>query len=150
MQDSELQRLVDDVKAGRCALILGPEIFTTENGQGIQAYIRAQLFERFGEQIAAYYERDGFFLLKNPEDKPEMQDEVQHLYKSLRPAEDLLRQIVEVPFSLVLQYKRKHKIIVRPDGFKQLPYLQVKCVVFELLWFLLQRVFIYQMNIFNI
>jgi Effector-associated domain 11/SIR2-like domain len=102
MQDSELQRLVADVKAGRCALILGPEIFTTENGQGIQAYIRAQLFERFGEQIAAYYERDGFFLLKSPEDKPEMQDEVQHLYKSLRPAEDLLRQIVEVPFSLVL------------------------------------------------
>lgn len=101
MQDNELQRLVADVKAGRCALILGPEIFSI-NGQGIQTHIRAQLSERFGDQIAAYYERDGFFLLKNPEDKPEMQDELQHLYKSLRPAEDLLRQIVEVPFSLVL------------------------------------------------
>lgn len=101
MQDNELQRLVADVKAGRCALILGPEIFSID-GQGIQTHIRAQLSERFGDQIAAYYERDGFFLLKNPEDKPEMQDELQHLYKSLRPAEDLLRQIVEVPFSLVL------------------------------------------------
>lgn len=101
MQDNELQRLVADIKAGRCALILGPEVFSI-NGQGIQAHVRTQLSERFGEQIAAYYERDGFFLLKNPEDKPEMQDELQHLYKSLRPAEDLLRQIVEVPFSLVL------------------------------------------------
>jgi hypothetical protein len=101
MQDSELQRLVSDIKAGRCALILGPEVFTLD-GLGIQAYIRSQLSERFGDQIAAYYERDGFLLLKNPEDKPEIQDEVQHLYKSIHPAEALLRRIIEVPFSLVL------------------------------------------------
>lgn len=108
MQDIELQRLSADIKAGKCALVLGPEIFSVEN-QGIQAYVRSRLSERFGDQIAAYYERDGFFLLRNPDDKPEMQDEVQYLYKEIQPELAALRKIIEIPFSLALS--------VNPDTF---------------------------------
>ena len=105
---SDLSRLVADIKAGKCALVLGPEIFSVQD-EPLQTHIKSQLLDRFGDQIASYYERDGFFLLKNPDDKPEMQDEVQFLYKALQPAEALLRQIVEIPFSLVLS--------VNPDTF---------------------------------
>jgi hypothetical protein len=108
IQPSDLSRLVADIKSGKCALVLGPEIFTA-HGEPLQQHIKAQLLDRFEEQIAAYYERDGFFLLKNPDDKPEMQDEVQFLYKDLRPPDAVLRQIVELPFSLVLS--------VNPDTF---------------------------------
>ncbi len=108
LPSADLQRLMADIKSGKCALVLGPEIFQVE-GQSIQSYIRQRLMDTFGEQIAAYYERDGFFLLKNPDDKPEMQDEVQFQYKDLHPPETTLRQIVEIPFSLVLS--------VNPDTF---------------------------------
>ena len=108
IQPSDLVRLVADIKSGKCALVLGPEIFSVQ-GQPLQTYIKNQLLERFGDQIAAYYDRDGFFLLRNPDDKPEMQDEVQFLYKAVQPAEALLQQIIEIPFSLVLS--------VNPDTF---------------------------------
>lgn len=108
IHDSDLQRLMTDIKGGKCALVIGPEILSVGD-QPLQAYIRNQLMERFSEQIAAYYERDGFFLLRNPDDKPEMQDEVQYLYKSIYPGETILRQIIEIPFSLVLS--------VNPDTF---------------------------------
>lgn len=108
LPSADLERLMADIKSGKCALVLGPEIFQVQ-GQSIQSFIQQRLMDRFGEQIAAYYERDGFFLLPNPDDKPEMQDEVKFLFKELHPAETTLRQIVEIPFSLVLS--------VNPDTF---------------------------------
>ncbi len=108
MQKEDLTRLLTDIRTGKCALVLGPEIFDVA-GQPLQQFVKSRLLENFGEQIAGYYERDGFFLLKNAEDKPEMQDEVQHIYRGIQPDAGLLQRIVEIPFSLVLS--------VNPDTF---------------------------------
>lgn len=97
----DLNRLVTDIKAGKCALVLGPEIFAVGD-LPLQSYVRQQLMNRFGDQIVTYHERDGFFLLQTPDDKPDLQYELQHIYRSIKPAETLLQQILEVPFSLVL------------------------------------------------
>ena len=104
----DLPRLVSDIKAGKCALILGPEIFHVE-GSPLHTYIRNKVLESFPDQIAAYYERDGFFLLRNADDKPEIQDEITHLYQQVDTDEALLRKIIEIPFSVVLS--------VNPDTF---------------------------------
>jgi len=98
---NELSRLIADIKAGKCALILGPEIFYAED-QPLHAFIKNRLLEKYPDQIAAYYERDGFFLLRNPDDKPEMQDEVQYLYRTIQPDRHLLIKLIEIPFSLIL------------------------------------------------
>jgi hypothetical protein len=104
----DMPRLVADIKAGKCALILGPDIFPV-NGMPLSTYIRNKILERFPDQIAAYYERDGFFLLRNADDKPEIQDEITYQYQDIDPDENLLRKLVEIPFSLVLS--------VNPDTF---------------------------------
>ena len=104
----DLQRLVSDIKTGKCALILGPEIFQV-NGLPLHTFIRNKVLESFPDQIAAYYERDGFFLLRNPDDKPEIQDEIRYLYQNTETDEALLRKIIEIPFSVVLS--------VNPDTY---------------------------------
>ncbi|MEQ1744144.1 MAG: SIR2 family protein [Saprospiraceae bacterium] len=104
----DLPRIVSDIKAGKCALILGPEIFQVE-GIPLSVFVRNRVLEHFPDQIAAYYERDGFFLLRNPDDKPEIQDEVTYLFQEIDPDETILRKIIEIPFSVVLS--------VNPDTF---------------------------------
>jgi len=104
----DLPRLVSDIKTGKCALILGPEIFHV-NGLPLNTFVRNSLLEKFPDQIAAYYERDGFFLLRNPDDKPEIQDEIRYLFQNMDMDEALLRKIIEIPFSAVLS--------VNPDTF---------------------------------
>ena len=106
----DLPRLLSDVKTGKCALILGPEIFQF-NGQPLNTYVRNSLLEKYPDQIAAYYERDGFFLLRNPDDKPEIQDEIRYLFQNMDIDESLLRKIIEIPFSVVLS--------VNPDTFQR-------------------------------
>lgn len=101
LPSADLQRLMADIKSGKCALVLGPEIFQVE-GQSIQSFMREYLLHKYRKVITSFYERDGFFLIENPNDKPQIQDEVQHKYKELHPTETTLRQIVEIPFSLVL------------------------------------------------
>ncbi len=105
---SDLPRLVSDIKAGKCALILGPEIFQVK-GEALSTYVRNKVLERFPDQIATYYERDGFFMLRNADDKPEIQDEITYLFQNIEPDEELLRKIIEIPFSMILS--------VNPDTF---------------------------------
>ena len=100
LPSTEFERLADAIQSGKCALVLGPEIFQS-GGLPIQHHIREHLQGIFCDQITAY-ERDGFFLLQNPDDKPEMKDEVLQLYKKLAPPRELLQRIVEIPFSVVL------------------------------------------------
>lgn len=96
-----IPRLIADIKLGRCALILGPEIFSA-NGEPLQIYLRNELTSKFEDQIAAYHERDGFFMLHSSEYKTEMQDELKYLYEQVKPDWEVLQKIAEIPFSLVL------------------------------------------------
>lgn len=101
IQSNDLSRLVADIKSGNCALVLGPDIFRI-GGLPLQTHVKTELLNRFGDQIAAFYERDGFFLLKDSGDKPEMQDEVKFIYQAIQPDRELLLRIIQIPFSLVL------------------------------------------------
>ncbi|HLP96240.1 MAG TPA: SIR2 family protein [Saprospiraceae bacterium] len=100
LSSTEFERLAEAIQSGNCALVLGPEIFQSE-GLPLHHHIREHLKGIFGDQVTAY-ERDGFFLLQNPDDKPEMKDEVLQLYKNLSPPRELLQRIVEIPFTVVL------------------------------------------------
>ena len=97
----DISKILADLKTGHAALIIGPEIFDVE-GLPLQRYIRKQIEAEFPGQIASYYERDGFFILNNQDDKPEVAEAVADLFRNLRPNEDLYRQIMEIPFPLVV------------------------------------------------
>lgn len=104
----EIGKIIADLKTGNAALILGPEIFDVD-GTSMQHHVRQKIEEQFHEQIASYYERDGFFIVKNQDDKPEIAEAVADLYRGLRPDEAVLQQIIEIPFPLVVS--------VNPDTF---------------------------------
>ncbi len=104
----DISKIVTDLKAGKAALILGPEIFDVD-GIPMQRHVRQKIEQRFEDQIAAYYERDGFFIIKNQDDKPEIAEAVAELYRDMRPDEAVFRKIIEIPFPLVVS--------VNPDTF---------------------------------
>lgn len=104
----EISKIVADLKTGHAALILGPEIFDVD-GIAMQRYVRQKIEHQFEDQIAAYYERDGFFIIKNQDDKPEIAEAVADLYRDLRPNEAVFQKIIEIPFPLVVS--------VNPDTF---------------------------------
>ncbi|MBK7937340.1 MAG: SIR2 family protein [Lewinellaceae bacterium] len=104
----EISKIVADLKTGNAALILGPEIFDVD-GTSMQRYVRQKIEAQFHDQIASYYERDGFFIIKNQDDKPEIAEAVADLYRDLRPNEAVFQKIIEIPFPLVVS--------VNPDTF---------------------------------
>lgn len=104
----EVNKIIGDLKTGHAALVLGPEIFDV-NGVPMQHYVRRKIERQFSKQIAAYYERDGFFILRNQDDKPEIAEAIANLFGDLRPNKDLFRKIIEIPFPVVIS--------VNPDTF---------------------------------
>jgi hypothetical protein len=104
----EISKIVADLKSGNAALILGPEIFDVD-GIPVQRYVRQKIEEEFHEDIAAYYERDGFFIVRSEDAKPAIREAVADLYRNLKPGEATLQKIIEIPFPLVVS--------VNPDVF---------------------------------
>ncbi|MBK8194561.1 MAG: SIR2 family protein [Lewinellaceae bacterium] len=104
----DISKIVADLKTGNATLILGPELFDVD-GVPMQHYVRQKIQQQFNDQIASYYERDGFFIIKNQDDKPEIAEAVADLYRDMRPNEAIFQEIIEIPFPLVVS--------VSPDTF---------------------------------
>lgn len=104
----DISKIVSDLKSDKAALVLGPEIFDVD-GVPLQRYVRSNIEKNYSQQIASFYERDGLFIFKNQDDKPEIAEAVAELYRDLTPDEELFRKIIEIPFSIVLS--------VNPDTY---------------------------------
>jgi hypothetical protein len=104
----DISKIVADLKTGNAALILGPEIFDVD-GMPVQRYVRQKIETEFQDDIASYYERDGFFIVRTEDAKPAIREAVADLYRNLHPNEATLQKIIEIPFPLVVS--------VNPDMF---------------------------------
>jgi hypothetical protein len=93
--------IIEDIQDQKAVLLIGPEIMQI-NGQPLKQHLRDSLYERNKDDIAFFYERDGFFLFKSPEGKVRVARQVKRLYRDIRPSDALLEQIVRIPFHLVL------------------------------------------------
>ena len=108
ISEHDWQDILDDIKDQKAVLLIGPEIMQFE-GLSLNRHLRNNLNERNQEDIAFYYERDGFFLFKSPEAKVRVARQVKRFYRDLIPDESILQRIVQIPFHLVMS--------VNPDTF---------------------------------
>lgn len=100
--------IIDDIQDQKAVLLIGPEIMKIK-GKSLSGYIRDTLSERNADDIAYYYERDGFFLFKSPESKVRVARQVKRFYRDMQPDDTVLQRIVQIPFHLVVS--------VNPDTF---------------------------------
>ena len=97
----EIRKIVDDLREGNAVLVIGPEIYQV-NGVPLQRYVRQRVQEEHQDKIAAYYERDGFFILKDQADKPEIRETMADIFLEIKPDTGLLEKIVRMPFSVMV------------------------------------------------
>lgn len=100
--------ILDDIKDQKAVLLIGPEIMQID-GNSMNKHLRDSLNKQNREDIAYYYERDGFFLFKSPESKVRVARQVKRFYREMQPDEAILQRIVQIPFHLVMS--------VNPDTF---------------------------------
>jgi Effector-associated domain 11/SIR2-like domain len=106
--ESDWLDIMEDIQDQKAVLLIGPEIMKID-GKPLNRLIRDSLHARNPEDIAFYYERDGFFLFKSPESKVRVARQVKRFYRDIQPDEAILQRIVQIPFHLVVS--------VNPDTF---------------------------------
>jgi Effector-associated domain 11/SIR2-like domain len=106
--ESDWLDIIEDIQDQKAVLLIGPEIMKID-GKPLNRLIRDSLHARNPEDIAFYYERDGFFLFKSPESKVRVARQVKRFYRDIQPDEAILQRIVQIPFPLVVS--------VNPDTF---------------------------------
>lgn len=108
ISDGDWLDILDDIKDQKAVLLIGPEIMKV-NGQPLNRHLRNTLYERNRDDIAYYYERDGFFLFSSPEGKVRVARQVKRFYRDITPDENILQRIVQIPFHVVVS--------LNPDTF---------------------------------
>ncbi len=108
LSENDWQDILDDIQDQKAVLLIGPEIMKID-GKPLNRLMRDSLHARNPEDIAFYYERDGFFLFKSPESKVRVARQVKRFYRDIQPDAAILQRIVQMPFHLVVS--------VNPDTF---------------------------------
>lgn len=108
ISESDWLDILDDIQDQKAVLLIGPEIMQID-GQPLNRHLRDSLHERNKDDIAFYYERDGFFLFTSPEGKVRVARQVKRFYRDITPDEAILQRIVQIPFHLIVS--------VNPDTF---------------------------------
>ncbi len=101
LSENDWMDILDDIQDQKAVLLIGPELFQT-GGKPLNPQLREHLLKRHAADIAFYYERDGFFLFKSPESKVRVARTVKRFYRNCLPDNAILKQIVQVPFHLVM------------------------------------------------
>ena len=113
--DKKFRNILADIGQSKCVVLLGPELIRTGN-KTLHAALRDHLASTNDDDIAHYYERDGFFLFRSENDdtaKKDVQREVVSFYKNL-----LLGKDVDETLLLRLARLRVPVILsINPDAF---------------------------------
>lgn len=104
--------LTADLKQQKCVLLLGPEIVTTQ-GEMLRQTLRNHLLDNNADDIAHYYERDGFFLFKEKLSKEDVQREVNFFYQDHNTEND----VNELIFKQIARIKTHLVLSINPDHF---------------------------------
>lgn len=105
---TDWEDILFDIQEQRAVLLIGPEAMEIGKDH-INTYIKSKIAERYKEDIAYYYERDGFFLFNSPEGKVRVARQIKRLYREIKPDELMLKKIVQIPFHLIVS--------LNPDTF---------------------------------
>ena len=106
------RNLTTDIKQQKTVLLLGPEIVNIK-GVTVRQTLRDQLNETNAEDIAHYYERDGFFLFREKMAKEDVQREVVLFYEDHHTETD----VDETIFKQLVRLKTHLVLSINPDSF---------------------------------
>jgi len=110
--DKKFRSIFADIRQNKCVVLVGPEILKIGT-RSLREILRNQLSETNDEDIAHYYERDGFFLFRDKIAKEDVQREVVLFYQDhnlgKEIAEDLLLKLVRLQAHVILS--------INPDTF---------------------------------
>ncbi len=110
--NKKFRSIFADLRQNKCVVLVGPEIVKIA-GRSLRDLLRDQLIESNADDIAHYYERDGFFLFRDKIAKEDVQREVAMFYQDHHLAKDIAEDII-----LQLVRLRTHVILsINPDTF---------------------------------
>lgn len=106
------RNILTDIRQKRCVILMGPEMVRMGGMTSRQA-LRDHLIKANPQEIAHYYERDGFFLFRDKMAKEDVQREVVLFYEANTPA----TTIEETPFRQLAFIKNHLILSINPDHF---------------------------------
>jgi len=110
--DKKFRSILSDIRQNKCVIFIGPEIIKIGD-RPVRDVLRDQLFDSNAEDIAHYYERDGFYLFRDKIAKEDVQREVVLFYEYHGAG-----QSVDVEILLLLARLRVALILsINPDTF---------------------------------
>jgi len=110
--DKKFRSIFADIRQNKCVILVGPEILKI-GSRSFRDVLRDKLDETNNDDIAHYYERDGFFLFRDKIAKEDVQREVVLFYQDYNLdkeiTENLLLQLVRLRIHVILS--------INPDTF---------------------------------
>jgi len=103
-------RTLQYIASEQCALLIGPDIMQFGE-RSMTQYLRDQLYATYRNDVAFYYENEGFFLFNSQDDhiKADMAQDMRLQCQQLAYDEALYQKIARLPFHLVIS--------INPDTF---------------------------------
>lgn len=117
--------ILPDIEKERAVLLIGQDFLPTET-DSVLADFNKHLAEQLDKGEQYFYIRDGLFLFNDPVSKMEAQNEADAFFQGLKPDEEVLRKIAELPFPLIIsvnpdialaQYFNKRQLNFQFDYF---------------------------------
>jgi hypothetical protein len=109
---NKIKRLTTDLKKEQCVVLLGPEIVKLGD-KTVREALREHLNTTNADDIAHYYERDGFFLFREEIAKQDVQREVAEFYE----AHDTESDVNETVLKQLVRLKAHVVLSINPDRF---------------------------------
>ena len=110
--DKKFRSIFADIRQNKCIVLIGPEIVKIGD-RLLRDILRDRLNDSNADEIAHYYERDGFFLFRDKIAKEDIQREVVLFYQRHQTEtdveEDVFKQLVRLKTHLILS--------INPDNF---------------------------------
>jgi hypothetical protein len=108
--DRKFRSIFADIKQGKCVVLVGPEIVKI-GGKPLRQVLRDQLLSTNADDIAHYYERDGFFLFRDKIAKEDVEREVVLFYQ------DHQSDVDEAPLLNLVRLRAHVFLSINPDSF---------------------------------
>ncbi len=93
--------IIETIQEEKCVLLLGPDIFTGEDGGSLHDDFYSKLALENSDKILAYYKDDGFFLFKDTIAKTRIISKIKNYYKQPFPTQ-IYEKIAQIPFNLII------------------------------------------------
>jgi hypothetical protein len=97
--------ILESIKRGKSVLVLGPDVYKSEDGTRIEEMLSQFLKADNPEHphIQAYYEKDGLFLFRDEKSKIKETSRIRNFYTQPNPeSSEMFEKIAEIPIPIII------------------------------------------------